>query len=97
LCSIKLTPYFYYNWQLPEGAPADSQNLRHIVTKWLVANASSVPVDPTAEDTADYITGFAACISRAIDLGFEHIYVNPMVSPRQGQSLCTVPLDVGLC
>jgi hypothetical protein len=42
-------------------------------------------VDPSNGAVSEYKTGFAACISRAIDLGFQHIYISPMVSHCRAQ------------
>lgn len=85
-CSIKLTPFFYYNWDLPANAPAnEDQFYRHIVTRWKVMDANYTIVDPTSDAVSLYTDGFAVCISKAINLGFEHIYINPMVSHREGQ------------
>ena len=52
---------------------------RHNVTKWLVRDQTYKQNPPTQEFVNSYISDFSACIAQAVALGFNRIYVNPMV------------------
>lgn len=80
--SVKLLPYFFYTWSLPaDKASGEDVYYRHKVVRWLVRGKSYTQVQPTAEDVSSYIKDFGTCIATAIQLGFRHIFVNPMVRP----------------
>lgn len=79
-CSLKITPYFFYRWDMPaDQQPGEDKYYRHSVVRWLVRDASYKQVEPSAQEVSDYVEHFAKCVSTAVALGFRHIFVSPMV------------------
>jgi hypothetical protein len=84
-CSLKITPYFFYSWAMPaDQQPGEDKYYRHIVTRWLVRDATYKQVEPTAQEISDYTEDFSKCIGAAITLGFKHILISPMVCHPRG-------------
>jgi hypothetical protein len=90
-CSLKMTPYFFYSWAMPaDQQPGEDKYYRHLVTRWLVRDATYKQVEPTAQEISDYTEDFSKCISAAITLGFKHILISPMVCDSKGWGCCCV-------
>lgn len=78
---MKISPFFNYNWELPSNAVAgEDQYYRHWITSWLI-NGPNADRQPTAEHVQEYVAGLSACITTAINLGFKHLFINPMIDP----------------